>query len=85
MNKKIQEMAGRVMHEILLGYQNDYFDRTKLKESIEGSSYEIIVDWAGLCTSEEYYKVLEDPNIYKNIYDEAFDRGVKAALAIILG
>lgn len=85
MNEKIQEMAGLVMREILLGYERDYFGRTNLKDEIEYSAYEIIVDWARLCTSEEYYKVLEDPNIYKNIYDEAFDRGKKAALAIILG
>ena len=85
MNSKIQEMACRVMNEILLGYEHDYFNRVNLKESIEDSSYEIIVDWAGICTEEEYYKLVEDPNVYKNIYDEAFDRGVKAALAIILG
>ena len=30
-------MACRVMHEILLGYQHDYFGRTNLKDEIEGS------------------------------------------------
>ena len=83
MDKNIKEMAFKVTREILSGYmQDDYFSRTELEEDIERSSYDIIID-SGICTKEEYHKLKEGPKI-KNIYDKAFDRGKKAAIAIIL-
>ena len=79
----IYEMARAIVREILDGYEHDYFNQNDLENDIEFARYEIIVDWAGLCSAEEYEKIVEDPKIYKNIYDEAFDRAKKAVLNII--
>ncbi len=82
--KKLHEMACTIMREILIGYHENYFSHDDLENEIEYSRYEIIIDWTKLCSEEEYNRLVEDPKIYQNIYDEAFDRAKKAALAIIL-
>ena len=80
----IYEMAHIIVRETLDGYKHDYFNKNDLENDIELARYEIIVDWCELCSAEEYEKIVEDPKIYKNIYDEAFDRAKKAVLDIIL-
>ena len=82
--KKLNEMVGTIMFEILGGYYENYFSRDDLENEIEYSRYEIIIDWAKLCSEEEYNRLVEDPKVYQNIYDEAFDRAKKAVLAAIL-
>lgn len=79
----IYGMTRIIAREILDGYEHNYFNQNDLENDIESARYEIIVDWAGLCSAEEYEKIVEDPNIYKNIYDEAFDKAKKAVLDII--
>ena len=82
--KTIYEMTRIIVREILDGYEHDYFNQNDLENDIDLARYEIIVDWAGLCSAEEYEKIVEDPKIYLNTYDVAFDRAKKAVLAIIL-
>lgn len=83
--KIVYKMTRIIVREILDGYEHDYFNQNDLENDIEFARYEIIVDWAGLCSAEQYEKIVEDPKIYKNVYDVAFDRAKKAVLAIILG
>lgn len=82
--KNLNEMVGTIMFEILGGYYENYFSHDDLENEIEYSRYEIIIDWAKLCSEEEYNRLVEDPKVYQNIYDEAFDRAKKAVLAAIL-
>ena len=81
---KIQKMAARVMNELLAAYENRYFEAAaaeKMSLEFDYSRFEVIIDWAQLCTEEEYEKVQE----VDNDYDVAFNRASEAAIKIIFG
>ena len=81
---KIQKMAARVMNELLAAYENGYFDATDAKSmsiDFDCSRYEVIIDWAQLCSEEEYEKIQE----VDNDYDVAFNRASEAVIKILFG
>ena len=78
----IQKMACRVQNELLAAYENKYFEATSAEQmtiEMDYARYEVILDWAALCSEAEYNK-LQDVD---NDYDVAFNRGRDAAISII--